>query len=366
MTLLRTPLVEMLDRGQVLALGDEWRDLRRESAATSPFTTWAWIRAWLETEGAEADVVVAVARDPDSGHLVGIAPFYVAEVRRGGIAIRELRMLGSGIGAPDHLDLIIRRDALPDIAEVLWATVVAARRWHITNLDGVVHGGHLAKVALRRRDDAATELPCPYLPLVGGWDVVAARFSSNLRKNLERYGRKLDRDADVTERMVSNADDLDDTFDHLVRLHQAVRTSNGDPGVFASPVTELFLRKAAHYFLEAGRLRMWRLDASGTPIAVIMCIRSGASVVFYTTGYDVAWKKYGPGRRIMARAIRAAIDEGAAQFDFLRGDEPYKREWGTEMRHDLVIRQPASPRGRMLVMAARAVRFSRRVLRRAG
>jgi len=364
-TLLRTPLIEMLDRREVLALGDEWRDLRRESSATSPFTTWAWTRAWLETEGADADLVVAVARDPESGHLVGIAPMYVARVRRGGIAIRELRMLGSGITAPDHLDLIIRHDVLPGVAQALWATVVSVRRWHITNLDGVVAGGHLAGVALRRRDDAATELPCPYLPLVGGWDVVAERFSTNLRKNLERYGRKLDRDADVTERMVSNPDDLDDTFDHLVRLHQAVRTSSGDPGVFARPETEQFLRTAAHNFLDAGRLRLWRLDVSGTPIAVIMCIRSGPSVAFYTTGYDSDWKKYGPGRRIMARAIRAAIDEGATQFDFLRGDEPYKREWGTEIRHDLVIRHPASPRGRLLVIAARAMRFSRRVLRRA-
>jgi CelD/BcsL family acetyltransferase involved in cellulose biosynthesis len=364
MTLLRMPLIEMLDDHGVSAIADEWKELRRESSATSVFTTWAWTKAWLDTEGAGADLVVAVARDPESGQLVGIAPFYVADTKRGGIAVRELRLLGSGRGAPDHLDLIIRADALPEVAEALWTAVSSARSWHTTNLDGVVAGGHLARVAVRRRDDVSTEMPCPYLPLVGGWDVVAARFSSNLRKNLERYGRKLDRDAEVTERMVTNKEDLDDTFDHLIRLHQAVRTANGDPGVFARPEMERFLRTAAHNFLDAGRLRLWRLDVSGTPIAVIMCIRSGASVVFYTTGYDVTWKKYAPGRRIMARAIRAAIDEGAAQFDFLRGDEPYKREWGTEIRHDLVIRHPASPLGRVLAIAARAVRFSRRVLRR--
>ena len=29
----------------------------------------------------------------------------------------------------------------------------------------------------------------------------------------------------------------------------------------------------------------------------------------------------------MAHTIRRAIDEGKTSFDFLRGDEPYKRRW---------------------------------------
>lgn len=365
MTVLRMPLIELPDRAGVLALEPEWEDLRRESSSTSPFTTWAWMRAWLETEGRNADLVVTTARDPGSGRLLGIAPFYVAGSTGGGMSVRELRFLGSGIAAPDHLDLLVHQDARPEIAEAMWTAVLKEGRWHLINLDGVAAGGHLARLATRRRDDVATPLPCPYLPLAGGWEAVAARFSSNLRKNLERYGRKLDRDASVAERMVSNRADLDDTFNQLMRLHQSVRTANGDPGFFACAGAERFLRAAAHRFLEAGRLRLWRLDADGKPIAVIMCVRSGTSVAFYNTGYDTEWSKYGPGRRIMARAIRGAIDEGATEFDFLRGDEPYKREWGTETRQDLVIRYPTSPRGRLLWVAGGVARISRRVLRRA-
>ena len=158
---------------------------------------------------------------------------------------------------------------------------------------------------------------------------------------------------------------LDETFEHLVRLHQSIRGANGDPGLFARHDTQQFLRNAAHGFLETGNLRLWRLDANGMPIAVIWCVRSDASVAFYTTGYDTAWRKYGPGRQIMSRAINGAIDEGATEFDFLRGDEPYKRQWGTEMRHDLVIRRPTGPRGHLLAFGGGLARLSRRALRRA-
>jgi CelD/BcsL family acetyltransferase involved in cellulose biosynthesis len=358
------PLIERTDHRAVLALGTEWEDLRRDSSASSAFMTWPWIRAWLETEGADADLEVVTARDPDSGRLVGVAPFYIARTRRGRLPVRELRLLGSGTAAPDHLDLMVRWDAPPGLADALWTAVASAQRWHLINLDGVTTDGHLARAVLRRRGDVLGSLPCPYLPLAGGWDSVASRFENRLRKNLDRYGRKLDRDAEVVERMVADSADLDETFDHLIRLHQSIRTSKGDPGVFARRGMQRFLRCAAHRFLDAGRLRMWRLEADGELIAVIWCVRAGDSVAFYTTGYDPKWSKYGPGRRIMARAIKGAIDEGATEFDFLRGDEPYKRQWGTELRHDLVIRRPTAPRGRVVWLGGAIQRLIRRVLRR--
>jgi CelD/BcsL family acetyltransferase involved in cellulose biosynthesis len=71
-------------------------------------------------------------------------------------------------------------------------------------------------------------------------------------------------------------------------------------------------------------------------------------VAFYSTGYDQAWSRYGPGRRIMATAIQGAIDEGATEFDFLRGHEEYKQAWGAEVRYDRRIHRPAGDKGRLL------------------
>ncbi len=358
------PLLERLDRVGVLALAGEWDGLLADSAVRSPFLTWAWVGAWLATLGADADLEVVAARDASDGRLVGVAPFFVETVRRMGVPHRRLRVLGNGPAAPDHLDLPVRSGHADQVAPLLWEAVVADRRWDVVDLDGVAPDGFLARVVLRRRGDrlAAQPIPCPYLPLDGGWEAVEARMGRNHRQNIARYGRKLDREAGtVTERLVTSPGDLDDTLRRLGELHQAIRSRHGDRGAFADEGARAFQHEVARRMLAAGRLRLWRLDVAGEAIAAIECFRQGDTVSFYTTGYDAEWSAYGPGRRIMATAIRASIEEGATEFDFLRGDEPYKAAWGVDTRHDLRIRRPAGPWGRAL-WAARALRtpFTRR------
>lgn len=350
MTLGHLPVIESLDSKGLHGLDTEWDELLGDSSVASPFLTWPWVSAWLDTIGRDTDLEVRIARDADSGRLLGVAPFHVTTTRRGGIRVHELRMLGSGVAAPDHLDMIVRTSAGSRIADALWDAVDRSSRWDLIDLDGVVSGGHLDRLVLRRSHDSADQIAVPYLPLVDDWEVVSSRFGRNHRQNLGRYSRKLDAEAGapVVERMVADPADLDETVDRLIEMHQAIRASKGDPGLFRDDPTTYFLRTAAHRMLRAGRLRMWRLDVDGTAIAVIWCMRAFDTVSFYTTGFDAEWGRFGPGRRIMARAIEAASAEGATEFDFLRGDEPYKRSWGTEVRHQSRIRRPASARGRLL------------------
>lgn len=364
MTIRHLPVIERLDHTALASLGPEWNELLAASSVTSPFLTWAWVSAWLDTLGSKADLEVHVARDADDGHLLGIAPFHVVATRRAGIPVRELRLIPGGSTAPDHLDLIVRASAGSPVAHALWAAVERSGRWDLLDLDGAAEGGHLDRLALRRDRDLPERIPVPYLPLVEDWDEVSARFSKSHRQNIGRYSRKLDAEAGapVTERMIADHPDLDTTLDRLVEMHQAIRTSKGDRGLFADDETTRFLRTAAHRLLDAGRLRMWRLDVGDDAIAVIWCMRAFDTVAFYTTGFDAAWGKYGPGRRIMARAIQSAAAEGASEFDFLRGDEAYKQAWGTEIRYESRIRRPASTRGRMLWAARSAAHRIRRAL----
>lgn len=362
MTLRRLPVIELLDHAAARRLGAEWDELLGDSSVTTPFLTWAWVGAWLDTIGADADLAVVVARDADHGDLAGIAPFHIVRTRRGGVPVRELRMIGSGRTAADHLDLIVRTSAGTDVAEALWRATNENRSWDLVDLDGVLSDGHLSRLVLQRTGDQPERIPAPYLPLTQDWEGVQARFGRSHRQNIGRYGRKLrsDADAPVSERMVIDPADLDRSLDRLIEMHQAIRTSKGDPGVFGDPESTRFLRTVAHRMLQAGRLRMWSLDVGDRSIAIIWCMRAFDTVAFYTTGFDSEWSAYGPGRHIMARAIQGAAAEGATEFDFLRGDEDYKRSWGVEMRHDLRIRRPASSRGRAVWLARSVVRRLRR------
>jgi CelD/BcsL family acetyltransferase involved in cellulose biosynthesis len=344
------PVLNHLDRSELLRLGPEWEALLAGSQVRSAFMTWPWVSAWLDTLGRDADLEVLAARHPVDGRLLGVAPFFVESGRKLGVPFRSLRMIGSGLAAPDHLDMPVAADAGLNVATHLWEAVDRRRRWDFIDFDGMAIAGTLPRLLLRRRGDAAEETPCPYLPLEGGWDRVEQRFGRNHRQNIGRYRRKLDREAGapVVAWMVARSSDLEKTMDHLAAMHQAVRTAQGDRGSFATEAMVSFHRETARRMLAAGRLRLWRLDVGDSPIAVIECFRVGEVVSFYTTGFDPAWAAFGPGREIMARAIQGAIDEGALEFDFLRGDEEYKASWGTETRTDLRIRRPLGARGRTI------------------
>ena len=368
-------LEDVADDAAFEALAPEWDRLLAESSAVSPFLTWAWVSAWRHTLGAGHSLAVVAARHPGDGSLLGLAPF-AAEERRapGGLRYRALVFLGSGPAAPDHLDLIVRQEWEAAVAAPLWGAVLRRARPDLADLDGVQAGGLLEALTLRRRADRrrfAEAIPGPYLPLPPTWEEYEAALGRNLRQNLRRYARRLDEEAPgpVTRRLVVRPEDVDPTLDDLARLHQQVRRSRGQAGAFRSPELTAFHHLAARRLLEAGRLRLHRLDVGGRAVAVIYCIRQRDVVSFYTTGYDAEYARFGPGRDLMAHAIGAAIAEGATEFDFLRGDEPYKDHWGARLRHDWRVLLPTGTRGRILLGGRALLRPARRAaaaLRRPG
>jgi CelD/BcsL family acetyltransferase involved in cellulose biosynthesis len=53
-------------------------------------------------------------------------------------------------------------------------------------------------------------------------------------------------------------------------------------------------------------------------------------MLFYLSGFDPQWAAFSPGVLLIAHAIEEAIREGQQEFDFLRGNEPYKYLWGAQ------------------------------------
>ena len=360
------PIVEVLTSdASIQALGGEWDTLLTSASHASPFLSWAWISTWHETLGADHRPRVATARDPIDGRLVAALPLAVVESGRRYLRYRVLTFMGTAPpAAGDHADAVVRTN-WDHVVPGLWKAATADRTWDVIDFQGLRPGSILAASMARRAEDRGryTErIACPAIELPGEWESYEATLGRNLRQNLRRYGRKLEREAPgpVQTRMVTARHDVDPTMDALIRLHQRRWEDEDVPGAFADLQARSFHHQVARQFFDAGRLRLHRLDISGEAIAVIYCFRHGDTVAFYQSGRDPAWAKYGPGRHMMAHAIRAAIDEGATRFDMLRGAEPYKAGWNADDRFDERIRMPDGPKGRLLI----AARTARRVVRR--
>ncbi|HEX5471116.1 MAG TPA: GNAT family N-acetyltransferase, partial [Lacipirellulaceae bacterium] len=86
-------------------------------------------------------------------------------------------------------------------------------------------------------------------------------------------------------------------------------------------------RELAGRLLARGQLRMSWLEMDGTPAAAEYHVAGGATTYAYQGGVDPDRLPEEPGRLSTILCLRAAIEEGHTQMDFLRGDEPYKAHW---------------------------------------
>jgi CelD/BcsL family acetyltransferase involved in cellulose biosynthesis len=95
---------------------------------------------------------------------------------------------------------------------------------------------------------------------------------------------------------------------------------------------QAFHREVAARFLANGWLRLHLLTADGDYRAALYCYALGGRTFYYLGGFAPEYSKYSLGTLLTAQAIRQAISEGHAEFDFLRGREPYKYRWQPEER----------------------------------
>ena len=67
-------------------------------------------------------------------------------------------------------------------------------------------------------------------------------------------------------------------------------------------------------------------------------IEVGRRFFYYQSGYDPAWSPRSPGLVLVGRTVEDAYARGLADYDFLRGTEPYKLDWAWDRRETCTLR----------------------------
>jgi CelD/BcsL family acetyltransferase involved in cellulose biosynthesis len=165
------------------------------------------------------------------------------------------------------------------------------------------------------------------LDLPASWDEYLAGISKSHRKQLRQLERRVVESDRVEWNRVETKVDFDQAWPILIDLHQRRRRSLGEPGCFASRLFHNFHREAAGRLLERGQLRLSRMSLDGIPAAAEYHLADASTTFAYQGGVDPERLAEEPGRLSTILCLRAAIDEGHRQIDFLRGDEPYKAHW---------------------------------------
>lgn len=309
---------------------NEWS--RLAELVGNVFATPDFCSTWWDHFGRGEPFVVAV-RSGD-GDLLALWPLYR---RRWGPGF-VIRSLGHGVG--DELSLVCHDDDRP-------AAMAALR--------SVVSGTDLLVLDLMRYaavQDPESELsqalghavevfsePCPVLAAEGrDWEGFLVDQSRNLRQQIRRRERRLQRDHSIGYRLAS-LDTLDRDLDSLIRLHR-LRFDERESNVF-SDERRPFHQRWAEVCLDRGWLRLWSLEVDGQYVASWCGFRFAGTESFYQSGRDPDWEDQSVGVVLLSHSIRAALDDGMSEYRFLRGGEEYKKRFATDVgRVGTIIASP--------------------------
>lgn len=167
----------------------------------------------------------------------------------------------------------------------------------------------------------------PYRPLPPTIEELHAGFGKKLRSNLRYALRVLEREHHV-EFARATQDDLEREMTAFFHLHALRWRSRWQPGVLFGKGIQSFHREAARGLLEQDSLRLHSLRLDGATVASLYCFSYAGVGYYYLGGFDPALSRHSVGTLLTAHAQEDAVREGCREFDFLRGQEPYKYRWG--------------------------------------
>jgi CelD/BcsL family acetyltransferase involved in cellulose biosynthesis len=188
----------------------------------------------------------------------------------------------------------------------------------------------------REREDV-----CPVLTFATqDWDEYLATLPKKARHEIRRKIRRAEAAGDLRWELLPPTPE---TVDGFIALHQA---RWGQQGLF--PDTEggarsrRFIHRLAELEAQEGsgtRVQFGRLTLDGRAVFATVGFDDGSTCYFHNAGIDPQAREISPGVIGTAAYLRDRLQAGVRRFDFLRGDESYKYEWGAvdEPIHRLLI-----------------------------
>lgn len=306
--------------GAFEALRTEWETIERQDSHATVFMRWRWLRAYLPI--ARHRWTILVLRD--AGRAVAFLPI----AWNGSLLDRELFLGGNPVA--DYTGML----ALPSYEEAAipaFADALLRTSWDGLNLHDV--SDPRIETLVRRLVDRGMQLEsseetgCLSCALPDSWDTyVTTCISSKTRVNVLRVERRLAEALPAFRISEPTPSDIDAHVAAMIAVNHSrwggsLRNAHRRYG-------RLFLNA-----FENGVLRMVIYWDGERPLAGATAFVDDERSYFglYMIGFDEEYAKLSPGKGIVGRAIRAAIEAGYKRFDFMRGDEEYKARYARDV-----------------------------------
>jgi glycosyltransferase involved in cell wall biosynthesis/CelD/BcsL family acetyltransferase involved in cellulose biosynthesis len=305
-------------------LHSEWSVLWKQDRQATPFQSPQWLIPWWRQFGSGELRVIAVRQH---SKLIGLLPCFIPIDRS--IGRRQLLLLGTGNS--DYLGGIFSTEHRESAASTALEFLSKEDFWDECDFLQLRSDSVLLEKdtgLLTNRTDSEN---CPILSLPENSADLSKHVPASMLKYLE-YCRRRIRRIGKFETFSATTGNLDSLRAALFRLHTERWTTQGHPGVLSTTLVESFHAESMRQLIELGVLRLFALALDGEIFAVLYAFADMRPCVrrffYYLSGFSPGYKACSPGVLAIGHAVYEAINEGALEFDFLRGREAYKYDWG--------------------------------------
>ena len=323
------------EQSELQSLASDWKNLFHTAECDNVFLSFEWLSQWSAHFGGNCRLFVIAIRE-SSGNMVAVAPLYISKAW-GPLSLRRLGLLGDRFVGSDHLGLLVTKAYMSEALESIYKCIFEHQNeWDFIEFASASPDSTALSQLQNRLLDAGkmkthrtASSVCPYFQLPHTTEEYWSSLRPKLRKNLRYQTRTLEREGQLNFVAIEDPSEMTGAFEDLLRLHQLRSERRGRHSTFLDAKLTSFHRAALQGMSKEGAARIFFFELSGKRIAALYGFSAGRKFCYYQSGADPTYSRFGVGTLLISAVIEWAIRNGHTEFDFLRGDEPYKQLWAT-------------------------------------
>lgn len=323
-------------------LEQDWNAVYDADPDAQLFLSYRWLAGWLKWISGPWLVLAAKASEAADAPHVAFLPLRISVKTSDTSFYNELNMAGNF--AADYTGILCRpgyeHQVMPAFARYLkqmnWARLnlenirLSEARYRLLMAHFPKASFEITQVSRIGKVDGIDNALCPFAPLPPDFNAYLDSLSANTRQKIRRLLKQMESSDEyrITE---ATPETIERDLDTLLRFWEIKWTPRKGDLVHAlvrsnrAMLTQSF--KTGLLYLPT----FWKGDQPVAALATFIDRRKRA-FLFYMTGRDETFEGPPSGVILHAHSIRYAIENGIAEYDFLRGNESYKYSFGVKER----------------------------------
>jgi CelD/BcsL family acetyltransferase involved in cellulose biosynthesis len=323
----------------IAALREDWKQLCRRTGAESLMQSPEYYESYANILATDDSAVVAAAFYRD-GQLIAVLPLAVAEIRKFGVSIGVITFPETPI--PVRSFVTIDGVTIDGLVKKLRHDFRLAfgRSWDFMRLTGYISyaaepGGQSDSADRNRKRIGKNN----FLDLSNP-DYFSEVLSANMRSNLTRRMKRLEKLGEWAFETIDQLPDLDNAFEEFIETEAAGWKSHrgGKRAIKLHEDQQLFYRDLLTRYADSGNCHIHLLRLDGRTIAADFVLVSGDTAYSLKHGYDETYSEVTPSNLLRKYTIDFYSEsENIRTLDLVSGYE-WQSRWKPESRPVFEIR----------------------------